>query len=402
MHILHIEESFIPNLGYQTNLLTKFMALAGHKVTILSTNLDKIVENQKVYLSESIAQQEKELFHKYGVDIIRVPVNRLISNRCHWDKSVFKRITEINPDVIYLHNNDSLIAIQYFLKYLKKVNIPVVTDSHMLEVASKNKFAKYFRMFYRAFVTPILVRNQIPVIRVVDDAFINRAYNIPYEISPLMSFGSDIDLFHPNVIVKKEFREEHHIKENDFVVIYAGKLSEDKDGIFFAESIQKKIVTQNRNVIFVIIGTTDGEYGKKVEKIFSESENMIVRLPLQKYNKLSFFFQMADIAVIPSGTSLSFYDMQASGLPVIWSDIPVNVKRTKYNNGLIFSSKNSEDLRKSIIRCANMDKNELKTISENARNYILNNYSYKSVTDKYLKVLEDELDKRKSMKKMYI
>ncbi|WP_339060517.1 glycosyltransferase family 4 protein [Tepidibacillus marianensis] len=399
MHILHIEESFIPNLGYQINLLTKYMALDGHKITILSTKLDKIVENQKVYLTEDIKTQEEELKKIFNIDVIRVPVKGLVSNRCYWDKSVFSLIQEINPDVIYLHGNDSLVAMQYFLFYLKKINIPVVTDSHMLEVASRNRFARFFRIFYRKFITPILVKNQIPVIRVVDDNFINVAYNIPYELSPLMSFGSDVDLFHPNDKVKKEFREENLIRADDFVVVYAGKLSEDKDALFFAQSIREKISSLNRKVVFVIIGNTHGEYGKNVEEIFAKSENKIIRFPLQKYNDLPKFFQMADVALIPSAASLTFYDMQAAGLPIIWSDIPVNEKRTINENGFLFSAKSSKDMRNQIIKCSNMDKSSFEVISKNARKYIVEQFSYKDVAGKYIRVLENEIIKRERYKK---
>ena len=397
MHILHIEEGFIPNMGYQINLLTRFMSLAGHKVTIITTRLDKIVESQKVYLSNDIEDQERQLEKQYGINIIRIPVKRIISSRCQWDKSVFSRIKELNPDIIYLHGNDFLISIQYLMFYLKKINIPVVTDSHMLEAASKNRFAKYFRLIYKMLITPILVKNKIPVIRVVNDPFIKKAYGIPYEISPLMSFGSDIDIFYPDENIKKTFRDENNIKENDFVLVYAGKLSEDKDGLFFAESTQKKLETQNRNLVFVIIGNTYGDYGKQVENIFLKSENKIIRFPIQKYNDLPKFFQMADVALIPSRASLTFYDMQACGLPVIWSDIPVNVKRTQNNNGFIFTAKNSQEMRKIIIDCADMGKKELDAISKNALCYISKSYSYKDVADKYLKILEDEVAKRKKL-----
>jgi glycosyltransferase involved in cell wall biosynthesis len=399
MHILHVEEGFIPNLGYQINLLTKYMALAGHKVTILTTSLDKIVENQKIYLTDTIEEQEMDLKNECGIEVIRVPVKKIISNRCVWDNNVFDKIKEINPDIVYLHGNDTLISIQYFMKHLKKINIPVVTDSHMLEAASKNRFANHFRVFYRLFITPILVKNQIPVIRVTDDPFINKAYKIPFDISPLLSFGSDIELFNPNEKVKKSFRNEHNIKDNDFVIVYAGKLSEDKDGLFFAESIQKKIETKNRDIVFIIIGTTTGEYGKKVEGLFSRSENRIIRFPLQNYIELPKFFQASDVALIPSAASLTFYDMQSCGLPIIWSDLPVNVKRTQYNNGVTFSVRNSEDMREQIVNFADMEKIQFEKISQNARTYILENYSYKEVTDQYLKIISNEIIKRKELGK---
>lgn len=401
MHILHIQPGFIPSLGYQSSLLTKFMALKGHKITILSTHLDLILQNQRVYLSDDIPEQEKELYEKYGIEIIRINAKRIISSRYQWDKLVFNKINEINPDTIFLHDHDSILGIQYFLYYLKKINIPVVSDSHMLEVASKNRMAKQFRWLYRKFVTPIIVRNEIPIFKLVDDPFVQNAYGIPKELSPLMSFGSDIERFYPNETVKNEMRKKLSIDDKDFVIVYAGKLSEDKDALFFANAILSEFKQTKKRIVYLIIGTTHGEYGKKVEETFGKSSNRIIRFPIQKYKDLPKYFQCSDIGLIPSAASLTFYDMQACGLPILWSDIDVNVVRTKNGNGIVFKNKDIDDLREKICNYANMSETELVNYSTNARNYILENYSYDNVTDKYLEVIIKEYEKRMNLTPMY-
>lgn len=393
MKILHVEEFFIPDTGYQINLLAKYHSLSGNEVTILTTELDKIPYVQRIYVPTDIVERDLFFEKANNVKIIRIPVKKLISNRALWDRSVFNCIKNIAPDLVYLHGNDTLIVMEYLLFHLKKINLPVVTDTHMLLVASVNRFANFFRIIYKNLITPTIVKNNITVIKTVDDPYIHDYLGIPKEQSHLISFGSDTELFKIDEQNKFIMREKYKLPQDAFLVIYAGKLSKDKDGLWFANAIKDKI---DENIFFIIIGNTHGEYGKEVEKIFSKSENKILRFPLQKYLDLPAFFQMSDIAVIPKASSLTFYDMQASGLPVIWENTHINKERVKYNNGLAYQKNDVVDFRKSILELLLAKKNNrLKIMAKNSRKYILDNYSYVEVADKYLNIMKQEIDKHR-------
>ena len=41
MKIVHIEDFFHPEAGYQINILPKYMVRAGHEVTIITSEADK-------------------------------------------------------------------------------------------------------------------------------------------------------------------------------------------------------------------------------------------------------------------------------------------------------------------------------------------------------------------------
>src|SRR5690606_7783559 len=131
----------------------------------------------------------------YGVKVIRLPIIKFISGRAVFKKKIFKTVENLTPDILYIHGNDTLIAIRYLLK-IKRLSFPIVMDSHMLEMASVNKFNKYFRSFYRKMITPIIVKENIPVIRTQNDIYVQKHLGIPLELCPWISVGTDTLLFH--------------------------------------------------------------------------------------------------------------------------------------------------------------------------------------------------------------
>lgn len=389
MRILHWEEMFHPAFGYQINVLSKFQALQGHDVTIMAA--DKPEEHpifRFFCIGGDIEEQDRIFSEKYKVKIIRLPIHTVISGRVIYKRGYIDKIIEQNPDVIMCHTNDTLSAMRIAQKH-KKINKPIVFDNHMLEMASRNPLRNVFRWYFRTFITPIIIKNQWTVIRTQDDDYVNKCLRIPRELTPFISFGTDTSLFHPDEDERVKFRAKHGIQEDDFVVIYAGKLDEAKGGAFLAQALVEKFDTK-RNVVFLIVGNTKGEYGEKVEESFRISQNRVIRFPTQRYTELAPFYQASDLAVFPKQCSLSFYDVQACGLPVVSEDNSVNVTRLLYNNGFGFHNNDVDDFREKMKVFIEMKESCFDVIRTNARAYISMNYDYGKICDEYSGVLEKE------------
>jgi glycosyltransferase involved in cell wall biosynthesis len=277
---------------------------------------------------------------------------------------------------------------QFLLKNRKKCN-PLILDSHMLEIASKNPFNKLFRHFYKKIFTPIIIKNKLQVIRVQDDAYVERCLGIPLNQAPFISFGSDTMLFHPDDTVRKNFRDKNGINENDFVIVYAGKLDAEKGGKLLAHSFEAKFDT-DKNVVFLVVGNTNGEYGDEVEKIFKKAENRIIRFPTQRYTDLAQFYQASDLAVFFKQCSLSFYDVQACAVPVVLEDNSINIDRCSYENGLTFKSGDIDDFRDKILKLIEMGNDEYQKIRQNAYSFVKENYDYEDIVKKYIAIFEKE------------
>ncbi|PWL55886.1 MAG: glycosyl transferase [Clostridium cadaveris] len=393
MKILHWDEMFHPSFGYQINILAKFQAMQGHEVIIMTSDN---IENHPTFSgfanNENIVEEDKNYSNKYGVKIIRLPIWGVLSGRVIYKKGYIKKIKELNPDIIMCHTNDTLSSIRIAQKH-KSINIPIVYDNHMLEMASRNPFSKLFRFYFRNFVTPIIKKNKWIVIKTQDDMYVNKHLAIPEEQTPFVSFGTDTTIFHPDQNFRKEFRTKNNILEDDFVVVYAGKINSAKGAKLLAEAFLKKLNTE-RNIVLICVGNIENnEYGREIEQIFINSENRIIRFPTQKYANLPQFYQVADLCVFPKQCSLSFYDAQACGLPVLSEDNNINIERNKHYNGFCFKAGNVTDFIDKILMCSKIEKKEYEKIKENAINFVIDNYDYKNIAQKYTDVLMHEYKK---------
>lgn len=400
MKILHVDETFHPTFGYQVNSLAKYQRMQGHEVYIITTPVDKLRSVFKFSSDNGhLVEYDKQYEDNTGVKIIRMPVKGFVSNRAIFTKELFYRIDEIRPDVVMLHQIETYASIVFVLKgYHKKY--PTISDSHMLKMASKNKFAVLFNIGFRILIKNKLIKNKIPVIRTQDDDYVNKILHIPANLTPFISFGSDLTMFHRDSEKKNKFREENNIPLNAFVITYTGKLNESKGGMLLAKAFKEKIESKNdRDVVMVVVGNTfQDEYGKSVEQEFCNSQNHLIRFETQKYIDLPQFYQASDLCVFAKQCSLSFYDAQACGVPVVMEDNNINIDRVKYGNGMVFKSGDVDDFIEKIKLFVDMEENEYKIYSNNSEKFILDNYGYDKIAEKYTKIMQDKIKEFKSDK----
>lgn len=394
MRFVHVEDFVHPNAGYQINLLTRLQAAQGHEVIIIAGELDKIpVFLTSFFGKDNIEEKDKKFEEATGVKIIRHPLYAYYSGRAIFKLGLHKLIKSLNADVLFIHNEDTVMGMKLLWDY-KKMNMPYVLDCHMLEMASENKFREYFRAFYRKFVTPVILKNNIPLIRVVDTDFVEKHYHIPLEKTKLLSFGTDTDFYRPDGQSKSQFRKENGINDDDFVVIYAGKMDPTKGGRFLAESLKKKITLTNKNIKFIIIGNAPkDEYGDEVNKILAESENDIIRYPTQTYFDLAKFYQAADLAIFPRQCSMSYFEVQSCELPVVLEENEINISRASDKKGLIFAEESMDGLREAIRQFGNMPQEEFDIYKQNARKNIVDNYNFVPIAQQFTDIMINEYNK---------
>ena len=394
MRIAYICDFFHPDAGYHPNLLSKYWAKFGNHVFMLTSELEKMPHSLTNFFDcNDIERKDKEFSDMYGVEIIRCPIHGFVSGRSIYTKAIFRELNKINPDVVYVNGNDSLIGMELVFSY-NWHPFGLVMDSHMLDIASKNKFKKLYRAVYRKTVAKRIIRENIPVIRAQNDDYVEKHLGIPIDRCPWISFGSDMLLFHEDAKIRFEKREELGIPQDAFVILYAGKINRTKGLDIFSEAIEKKFCT-DRNVCLVIIGSAEGEEGAIIESSLTRSENQILRYPTQKYTDLPPFYQMADIAVFPRQCSLSFFDVQACGLPVVFEDNNINLERGNNHNALVFPSADATGLRKAIETFIKMRTDEFDVYKSNAIEYVRNNYNYEEKALEYIPFLESQVKAKK-------
>lgn len=392
MKIVHWDEMFHPNFGYQINVLPVYQKMDGHDVTIITSEHP---EKHPVFASfsnpnDDITELDRRFSNETGVKIIRLPIYGVYSGRVIYKRGYISAINTERPDVIMCHTSDTLSSIQ-IIRHNKKLCAPIVFDNHMLEMASSNKLRNAFRLYYKTFVTPIIKKNRYITIRTQDDDYVIRCLGVPSELAPYISFGTDTELFKPDESLKNEMRSKYDIPSDAFVIIYAGKMDKNKGGQLLADAIKCKFET-HKDVCVIIIGNIlDDEYGEAVRHTLAISENRIIRINTQPYRELHRYYAMSDLAVFPKQCSLSFFDVQSSELPVVLENNNVNCERVSYDNGLVYEMDDISSFRSMIEKYINMDPEEYNKIKKNCRNHILTRYDYRKISKQYTDILYKEM-----------
>lgn len=388
MKIVHVEDFIHPDAGYQVNLLSRLQKADGHEVTVVTAELDKIPSFLTAFFGKDDIPEKDRLFElETGVPIVRLPLLGFYSGRAVFHPRIFKTVSDLKPDVVFVHGEDTLTGMLFILlaRWLK---YPLVLDCHMLEMASVNRFREYFRAFYRRFITPIILSENIPLIRVVDSDYVQKCLGIPLSHTDLLSFGTDTSYFKPDREMRNIIRARLGFSENTFLILYAGKMDESKGGAFLAEGLKKKLsCATGRPIEFLVIGNTDGDYGERVERQFRGSENRIVRLPTQRYYDLAQYYQAADLAVFPRQCSMSFFEAQSCGLPVLFENNEINDQRASFDNAFLFKPESVEDFRRKMLEIASLPLGHYQRTSASARRYVLEHYDFVPIARRFTEVL---------------
>lgn len=392
MRILHIDDTFHPNFGYQCNPLAKFQKKAGNEVFIICPEAKYIYS---VYHSfgeygEHLDQDDAKYEKDTGVKIVRVKAKGYIQGRLNYDKKdLLNAIYAIDPDVILAHCMETLTAMYVMRKLRHK--FPMAFDSHMLSMASKNKLSKVFDIGYRLLFTPIIKKEKYTVIKTQNDDYVHAHLGVPKELSQFISFGTDVLLFSVDKEAKKHFLQDKHLPEDTFVITSTGKMTESKDGMLLAKTVKEKFAG-DREVAVVVVADFSGEYEKCVKAELDASENHVFFYPVQQYTQLPWFYQIADVTVFPKQCSMSFYDAQSCGCPVISEKGHVNEERNSHGNGLCFERGSVEDFRRQIQSLLDMPQEEYQKMRSNSYEFVTKNYSYETIAAQYTAVLEQAVD----------
>lgn len=398
MRIVHWDEMFHPNFGYQINVLPVYQRRQGHEVIIVTAEHP---EQHPVFASfgqkTDIVRADHQFEQETGVKIIRLPVYGVVSGRTIYKPGYLKVINGLHPDVVMCHTSDTLSAMTIIWNH-KRIHAPLVFDNHMLEMASVNRLRNAFRWFYRCFVTPVIKKNRFVTIRTQNDPYVMKCLGIPEELAPYISFGTDTSLFRPDTERRTAFRRELGISEDAFVVLYAGKLTPGKGGLLLAQALEKEL-SHDREVAVVVVGSTDpDEYGKQVDETLARSENRLLRFGTQNYRDLAKFYQAADLALFAKQCSLSFFDVQAAGLPVILENTQINLDRIQTGNGFAFTAGDTEDLTRRIRQCIEMPEAEYAKMKQASRAYVVQNFDYNDIARQYTEILEREMCRQNAEK----
>ncbi len=224
-----------------------------------------------------------------------------------------------------------------------------------------------------------------------------RKLGLPEEKLEYIPWGVDTELFRPLPERRAEIRSSLGFKEDDFVVGYCGRLTPVK-GIDTLLEAMKLLSNHNDKVRLLVIGG-GGEglggdtYEKKARTLLGAK---IIISGWVKQAEVPLYWQAADAGVQPSfaeTSGIGTMESAACGLPVVASRTG-GLQDTVSDgiNGFLIQPGDAEELSQKIKLL--MENPGLgKEMGIAGRNYIMKNFSWDDITEKYVNLYTSLIEK---------
>jgi len=230
-------------------------------------------------------------------------------------------------------------------------------------------------------------------------------FNSSYTKNELLKFATpkrhciipstfDPDKFQKGVPGK--LRKKIGLSDDTLIILYIGYLIEKKGVRYLINSIPE--IVQKIKKVHIVIGG-DGLEATSLKKQVSELgiENKVTFLGWVNHNDLPDYYCDADVFVLPSiidskgeteTLGMVLVEAMASGTPVVGSNVGGIPDVITPEVGLLTEPKNSKDIADKVISLL-LNEEKRKTMGQSAKKWAIENFSWESVSQKYLKIYHE-------------
>lgn len=295
---------------------------------------------------------ENEKNKNFVFKIYTTPTHQTISLSDKYKNTTFDfynptKIDQINYEysVRFLHRLNLTIPNLYFNYLCKQIkhdncDVIIVEANHMCAYYLAKKFPNkkvYLHIHSNDYENKSLflqrVLEKVSNVIVVSDYLIKTAKKMGYNTSKMKTLKNCTD----NKIFNKELygsysielKNKYNIKENDFVIIYIGRLIEEKGVRELIQAVQ--MIPDYYNIKLLIVGSVNfgesnelTEYEKELKNLISTIEDRVIMTGYISNADLPKIHAIAHLQVVPSqweeAAGLVVIEAMQSGVPVIVSD----------------------------------------------------------------------------------
>ena len=375
-------------------MLKKALEKLGHEVYVVTANLESFKyewdEEERVLRIPGIATGI------YNTRVTSVYPVRAINKIKSWDLDVIHSQTEFGVGT-------------FARIFAKQYKIPLVHTYHTMyedyvyyitkgyfEKSSK-KLVEYLTKFYCDKTATELIVPTNKTYRLFKEKYkVEKNINIiPTGIEVERFYKEDKD---PKKI--QSLRKKYNINKKDFVILYVGRLAEEKQVDFLIEA-HKDLVEKHSNMKLVIAGYgPDEEFYRQYTKDMGLDKSVIFTGKIA-WEDVPYYYQLANVFATPSKTEtqgLTVIEAMASNLcPVCMKDEAFESMITEELNGILFETQ--EEYKKQILRLYDNPK-ELERFGKQARiqaeTYGLKFYAER-VLDVYRRAIYEKKHKKKNI-----
>lgn len=319
---------------------------------------------------------------------------------------IAKKIKKMNLDIIHVHTEFSIGSFGRIIA--KQLNIPIVATYHTyyedyLYYVTKGYFnyiSKNLLKTLTQFYADKTVNSLIVPAEKIKDLFINK-YNYKKEIAVIPT-GIAIERFYKENVDKKKKEEIYKslkVDKDDFLILFVGRVAEEKNIKFLIEA-HKKLVKEDNKYKLIIVG--DGPDIKNLKELSKDIKDNVVFAGKSLWEDVPCYYDIADIFVTASRSEtqgLTVLEALASSTPVVCANDPSYIDAiVPGSNGFVFDT---EEEYLENIKKLRKDNKLREEFSINARNYS-ENFSSSKYAKRVLEVYEKAIKDYKNFKNKYI
>ena len=381
---------YINGVSTSIAMLKTALEKQGHEVFIVTVNADKLKY-----------QNEDKIIRIPGIPI-GIYDYRLTGI---YPLRAIEKIRKWNLDIIHSHTE---FGVGTFARLLaKQFDIPLVHTYHTMYEdyvhyitkgyfnRSSKKIVEYLTKFYCDKTATELI---VPTKKTYD--LFKEKYKVDRNVH-IVPTGIEVERFYKEQFKKPEIdelRRQFGIKKDDFVILFVGRLGEEKSVDLLIEA-QVSLVRTNPNCKLLIVG--DGPDKEKFDNLvrkFRLQNNVIMtgKVPWEEVPK---YYMLADIFATASKTEtqgLTVIEAMAASKPVLAiDDEAFQMVVVNDLNGYLFANKRQY---KKLVRSLMDDKEKLDYLSRQAR-IIAESHSSKYFAEKVLDVYKTALGDRYQQEK---
>jgi glycosyltransferase involved in cell wall biosynthesis len=281
-----------------------------------------------------------------------------------------KKLDEFKPDIIHVHSPDP--SAWAALKYANKHNIPIIATYH-------TNFNRYLSYYHLSFLSPIVsemlkrLYRQMNAVTSPSLTVTQELINLGIKNIETIPWGVESTKFN-NSFYSIKWRNKILNGENKNIILYAGRLTWEKDFRTFVDTY-KLLINKRNDFIFVIAG--DGPIRKELEFLMPKA----VFLGHIEGEELSMVYASSNIFFSASSTevfaNVPLEAMSSGIIPVIASVGGIKILIENKEIGLLCEPKNANDFYENINTLLD-DTNLQSKMRLNGSNFI-KNYTWEKV-----------------------
>lgn len=384
---------FVSGVVTSIKMLYEGLTNLGHECYIVTSMAeDKIKDLEK---------QRKNVINIYGRPY---PFKDLRDYRYTFShRKYLKTIKNLNLDIIHVHTEYNISKLAILAH--KKLHIPMVHTLHTLwsdyfkyvspffDKHFHKLMEKYLRKLFTGPVSKNSIIDIVPTKKVYDQSL---KYGLNSDIR-IIPTGIDLDKFNPKHFTNQQINDLKNklgIKPNQFVFLYIGRASKEKNIITLLNSYAKAC-KGNFDTVFVLVG--GGPQLEELKEYCKELQidNQVIFTNTIPREKLPIYYQLGDIFVNASQSEtqgLTYIEALGSSIPLlVQKDDCIKDVVENYYNGIYFEGEDDLTLKmKEILRAPET----LKKIKSNTINSVFE-YSKETYTLRVFALYEEAIEKFK-------